>query len=45
MLLTAASRLPSGLSPNRLSIVARIEVVSYWVLSTTKSPRRCGETI
>src|SRR5437879_4841402 len=43
--LTAASRVPSAASPYLCSIVARMEVVSYWVWSTTKSPRRRGAMI
>src|SRR5205085_862151 len=41
---TAASRVLSGARSYRRSIVARIDVVSYCVWSTTKFPRRNGET-
>src|SRR6266566_641654 len=40
---TAASRELSGARPNRCAMVARIEVVSCWVWSSTKSTRRNGE--
>src|SRR5712691_2495634 len=39
---TAASRVPSGSSPHRCSIVDRIDVVSCSVLSTANLCFRCG---